>query len=123
MTRARQIKGALAFRAGWAAEESVARLYEDAGLPIVARRWRGKGGEMDLIARNGAGFVFIEVKASQSHDAAAYHLSPRQITRLFAAASEFVAQMPLGSMTEMRFDVALVDAIGRVEILENALAG
>ena len=39
-----------------------------------------------------------------------------------ATATEFVGGEPAGQLTEMRFDVALVDGQGRIEIIENALA-
>lgn len=114
-------RGAQAHLAGLAAEVAVGRLYETGGRPIAARRWRGAGGEIDLIARDGAGLIFIEVKQSRRFDDAAAHLSPGQIGRLYAAASEFMAGEPGGMDTEARFDVALVDGGGRVRILENAL--
>ncbi len=82
---------------------------------------RGKGGEIDLITRDGEGFVFVEVKKSRSHARAAERLSMRQIRRLYDAAAEFLAQCPRGLNTLARFDVALVDGNGRIEILENAL--
>lgn len=122
MNNVRQLRGALAYRSGLAAEDSVAARYEHSGRAIVARRWRGSAGEVDLIARDGAGFIFIEVKKSRTHAEAAERLSQRQIARIFDTASEFVADKPQGSMTEMRFDVALVDGMGRIDILENALA-
>ncbi len=122
MKTVRQIKGAMAYHSGMAAEESVARVYELAGRSILARRWRGTAGEVDLIAKDGAGFIFIEVKQSHSHAAAANMVSPKQIARIFDTATEYVTRAPLGMMSEMRFDVALVDGMGRVEVLENALA-
>lgn len=122
MKTQRQIRGAMAHHAGCAAEDSVAGRYERSGLAIVARRWRGKSGEVDLIARDGDGYVFVEVKKSASHAQAAQRLTGRQIARIFDAATEFVAGTVLGLAAQMRFDVALVDATGRIEILENALA-
>ncbi len=41
--------------------------------------------------------------------------------RLHAAATEFLGQQPKGLRTPARFDVALVDGQGRVEVIENAL--
>ncbi|HEY4997537.1 MAG TPA: YraN family protein, partial [Usitatibacter sp.] len=40
--------------AGNAAEESAARLLESHGLEIVARNYRTRMGEIDLVARDGA---------------------------------------------------------------------
>ena len=118
----RQGRGKTAYHAGLAAEESVSRLYDRSGRPIVARRWRGSVGEIDLIAREGDVVVFIEVKKSHTHAEAAEHLSFAQAQRIMATATEFVGGEPKGQLTDMRFDVALVDAMGRIEIIENALA-
>ncbi|MCE8537755.1 YraN family protein [Ruegeria pomeroyi] len=106
--------------AGEAAENSVLRDYERRGYRLVHRRWRGRGGEIDLIARLGDEVVFVEVKQSRDFARAAESLGARQIERLHAAAAEFLADEPAGQLTPMRFDVALVDGTGRCEIIENA---
>lgn len=117
----RAITGQSAHYAGIAAEGQVARHYLRAGLEIIARRWRGKGGEIDLIARSADRYVFIEVKASRDFASAAARLSLRQMRRLAVAAEEFLGGVAGGLSNELRFDVALVDRQGRVDILENAL--
>lgn len=114
--------GAVSYHAGLAAEDQVAQLYLRSGRQVCARRWRGSAGEIDLIARNGAEVIFIEVKKSATHALAAEHLTQRQMTRIYNSASEFLAGEPAGQLTESRFDVALVDDAGRIEILENAFA-
>ncbi len=113
--------GIASYHAGLAAEEQVAALYESGGCPIVARRWRGEGGEIDLIARDGQAVVFIEVKQAATFAWAAEHLSDRQMARIRAAASEFVGGEPAGQDTEMRFDVALVNAAGEIELRPGAI--
>ena len=109
------------FLAGQAAEDVVSRHYLSLGITLVEHRWRGKAGEIDLIFRDGDALVFVEVKKSHSFDAAAARLLPSQVRRLRTAAEEFAGREPAGLLTEMRFDVALVDGQGRVHILENAL--
>lgn len=116
------MSGSISYHAGLSAEDQVARDYQRRGYPLAAHRWRGKGGEIDLVAQDGDGYVFVEVKKSRSHARAAERLSLRQIARLYDAASEFLSQCPLGLNTQARFDVALVDGQGRIEILENALS-
>ena len=91
-------------------------------MPVCARRWRGRTGEIDIIARDGDKVVFIEVKQSRTHDEAAAHLTPRQMQRIWNTAEEFLAGEPRGALTDVRIDVALVDGMGRIEILENAYA-
>jgi len=120
---ARRSRGATAFHSGIAAEEAVARHYDQRGAAIAVSRWRGSVGEIDLVAREGAGVVFIEVKKAETHSEAAFRLSRRQIDRIYATAAEFLEGEPAGQLTESRFDVALVDAFGRIEIIEHAFCG
>lgn len=121
--RSRTARGLANYTAGHAAEASVARLYEDRGIAICARNWRGITGEIDLIGRDGDVVVFVEVKQSRTHDLAASHLSRAQIGRIFATVDEFVAGEPKGLLTDVRIDLALVDGQGRIDVLENAFAG
>ncbi|QYK41194.1 MAG: YraN family protein [Paracoccaceae bacterium] len=114
--------GKRSYLAGLAAEDAVARHYGRSGRPIAARRWRSTAGEIDLVAREGAEIVFIEVKQAETHAAAAEHLGRRQMDRICASAALYLAGEPAGSLTPMRFDVALVDALGRIAIVENAFA-
>ena len=116
-------RGKQAYLSGLSAEEAVERQYCRQGYDVVARRWRKGGGELDLVLRNDAGLIFVEVKQSRDFARAAENLSQRQITRLFAGAAAFLAQEPMGELTECRFDVALVNRHGEIHILENALAG
>ena len=116
----RRARGRTDHLAGLAAEERIAQDYERRGFPVAGRRWRGQGGEIDLIARDGDALIFIEVKKSRDFDRAAERLGPRQMARLCQSAEEFLAGEPRGLLTEMRFDVALVDGQGRHMILENA---
>ncbi|MGQ0565682.1 MAG: YraN family protein [Gemmobacter sp.] len=114
--------GVVSYRAGLAAESAVARHYGRSGRAVAATRWRGEGGEIDLIARDGAEVIFIEVKQARTHAFAAERVSPRQMQRIMAAASEFLAGEPAGQATPVRFDVALVDGCGQIAIIENAFA-
>lgn len=118
----RTMAGARSYQAGLAAEGAVERHYQRQGRVICARRWRGSAGEIDLVVRDGAEVIFIEVKHSQTHAAAAEHLSARQMARIYGAASEFISNEPAGQLTPVRFDVALVDGRGAIEIVENAFA-
>jgi len=111
--------GATSYHAGVAAEDQVAKHYERRGHVIAARRWKGPGGEIDLIARDGSVVVFIEVKCAETLDIAAGRLGERQMDRIYASASAFLATEPAGQDTDVRMELALVDALGRIEIVEN----
>jgi len=116
----RRLRGKMAYHAGAAAEGRISTDYERRGFPVVHQRWRGKSGEIDLIAQDGDGLVFIEVKHSKTFDRAAARLSATQIRRIYASAEEYLGRMPRGSLTEVRFDVALVNGRGETRIIENA---
>lgn len=118
----RRARGRVANLSGAMAEEAVARHVEAKGMVVAARRWRGVAGEIDLICRDGTCLVFVEVKQASSHVEAARRLGRSQMDRLCSAACEYCAALPTGLQTEMRFDVALVDSVGRVDILVNAFA-
>jgi putative endonuclease len=47
-------------------EDLAARHLEAAGLQILARNWRCREGELDIVARDGAVLVFAEVKTRSS---------------------------------------------------------
>jgi putative endonuclease len=108
------------YHAGLAAEAIVANNYLRRGHQIANERWRGRGGEIDLIIRDGDRIIFVEVKKSKTHDQALRRVSRRQMDRLCAAASEFIAHEPRGQLTDRQFDVATVDQAGTVRIIENA---
>lgn len=122
MTLERKRRGAVNHHAGRAAEQAVARHYCRSGRSIAAERWRCAWGEIDLIAREGDSVVFIEVKHSRSHDEALSHLTQRQVDRVASAAALFLENEPKGALTPVRFDVALVDVMGRIKVVENILA-
>ena len=120
MSTAKQIRGSVSYHAGLAAENAVAQDYVSRGFTLACERWRGKRGEIDLILRSDADLIFVEVKKSQSFARAALRVSRRQIDRIMGSAEEFLAGEPNGALTNVRFDVALVDQTGQLRIVENA---
>lgn len=120
--RARSARGLRNYLAGHAAEASVARHYESRGIRIDLRNWRGSGGEIDLVGRDGDQVIVVEVKRSRTHDLAASHVSPAQVSRIFRTVEEFLGGEPRGLLTDVRIDLALVDGLGRIEVIENAFA-
>lgn len=111
--------GRVSYHAGLAAEDIVAMTYENLGCVEEMRRWRGPGGEIDLIFNRGSETIFVEVKQAKDFATAAERLCPRQMSRIEASANDFLGRKPSGLDSMARIDVALVDGIGAVEILEN----
>ena len=114
------MSGLTSYHAGLAAEGAVENHYVRTGCAIADRRWRGTGGEIDIIARDGAELIFVEVKKSRDFVRAAEQLSQRQMTRIYKTASEYLAGEPSGQDTNVRFDVALMDEAGKIQVIENA---
>lgn len=119
----RQLRGAVNYHNGLAAEDCVARAYTDQGARLVAKRWRGDGGEIDLIFDEAGMFLMVEVKSAATHDLASQRCSARQIQRISQSAQQFIAAQPAGADTPMRIDLALVDQTGQVAVIENITQG
>lgn len=73
-----------------AGEGAAARHLEGRGLRILARNWRIRMGELDLVARDGGVLVFVEVKTRVTGDfvdpaLGVDHRKRRQLRRLAEA--------------------------------------
>ncbi|MGC9268712.1 YraN family protein [Acidiphilium sp.] len=90
------------------AESLVCTWYESRGFLTHARRLRTPRGEIDLIVSNTDTLVFVEVKARRSARVAAESVTPRQQSRLVAAAEIVLATNPSWQRDAIRFDVMLV---------------
>ena len=86
----------------------------------MAQRWRSEAGEIDIIVRAGNEIVFVEVKTSRNFERAASRITRQQQARIYRSAEVFLGTQPQGLLTPARFDVALVDGTGAIEIIENA---
>lgn len=101
-------------------EERAAAWYRAAGYEVVARNWRCREGELDLVARRGRALVFVEVKTRRTDR---FGLPAEAITRvkqrrLRALASRYLRET--GERTgSLRFDVVSILA-GELEVIEGA---
>ncbi|MDP8953555.1 MAG: YraN family protein, partial [Actinomycetota bacterium] len=102
MTRARQALGA-------AGEDLAAAWYESRGYEVLARNWRCRDGELDLVLRRGPTIVFCEVKARSSlaFGSPLEAVTPRKCRRIRRLAAAWLDQAGRGA-PELRFDVAAV---------------
>lgn len=97
-----------ALRAGAWAETLAAWRLRLAGYRILARRYRCKSGEIDLVARRGRLVAFVEVKRRADEATAAAAIGPRQQQRIARAAENFVLQHRSCDGCDLRFDAVLV---------------
>jgi putative endonuclease len=102
-----------AFRVGISAESRAAALLIAKGFRILARRFRSPVGEIDIVARRRHLLIFVEVKARERLDDAAWSVTGRQRARIIAAAEAWLADHPDPSIQDIRFDAMLV-APGRM---------
>jgi putative endonuclease len=116
----RKARGKRAYLSGRAAEESVERAYAERGSVLSERRWRGRGGEIDLIFVENDVIIFVEVKKARSFEAAVHSLTEAQMHRIHNAASEYLGCTPMGQLSTVRFDLALVNGMGETRVIENA---
>jgi putative endonuclease len=93
---------------GLSAESRAAALLIAKGFRIAARRWRSPLGEIDIVARRGRNLVFVEVKARENADDAAWSVTPRQQARIIGGAEAWLAAHPDDGQCYIRFDVILV---------------
>ena len=96
---------------GAAAEALAAQFLAARGLTIVARNFRTRHGEIDLIARDGDSLVFVEVRLRSRGDfgGAAGSVTAAKRARWIAAALGYLAK--IGREPACRFDVVLLDAL------------
>ena len=97
-----------AFQLGLSAESRAAALLIAKGFRILARRFKTRVGEIDIIARRRHLLVFVEVKARGDLDEAAFAVTPRQRQRIAAAAEAWLAVHGDKAFRDMRFDAILV---------------
>lgn len=103
---------------GAAGESAAAEYLAERGLAVVARNFRVKGGEIDLVCRDGATVVFVEVRLRSRSDfgGAAASIDARKQARLILAARHWLARH---GEPPCRFDCVLIEG-GRIEWVRDA---
>lgn len=95
------------YQRGCRAEDFVCDRLESLGWQIEERNFRGKTGELDLIAREGETWVFCEIKAAARRPPVEA-LQPMQMARIRRAAQEYLQKRVRSLEVDMRFDVCRV---------------
>ena len=109
---------------GKSGEDLACRELERRGYAIVARRFRVRSGELDIIARDGPVLVFVEVKtrAGRRFGNAAEAVSFVTQRRMTELANEYLIRHRV-SECRCRFDVVSIHVgVGepQIEIIQNA---
>lgn len=101
-------------------EAAAAEWYEANGFEVLARNWRCRDGELDLILAGGGTVVFCEVKtrSSNAFGVPASAVTATKQRRIRHLAMRWLDEHDLRAR-QLRFDVAAV-INGQVEIIEHA---
>lgn len=78
------------------------------GFSIVARRYKTKCGEIDIIAKKGDLLIFVEVKARKDDEKCFIAITPKQMKRVQNASQIFLGKHPQYANFFTRYDVILV---------------
>lgn len=99
------------------------------GYAIVARNYRCPAGELDLVARRGPAWVFVEVRTRRgpAFGSPEESLTPRKRRHLLAAAQTYLQEHALEDV-DWRVDLVAVQLslrgeLLRVEVIENVVTG
>ncbi len=94
---------------GTMGEQAAALFLEDLGYHIIARNWRCRSGELDLIAKQEDTFVFIEVRSrsSSKYGTPAESVTARKITQVRQTAAVYLYMNGIGD-APIRFDMLAV---------------
>ncbi len=110
-------------RLGAAGEEAAAGWYTERGYEVLARNWRVREGEIDLVLAGEGTLVFCEVKtrSSDRFGTALEAVTPAKQKRLRRLAGIYLTRGETGCRPRraIRFDVVAVGPDG-VEVVENA---
>ena len=105
-------------------EDLACRELERRGYAVIARRYRRRGGELDIVARDGQTLVFVEVKAREGREYGdgGEAVTPRKQRRITMLALDYVARNGLAGCP-CRFDVVsiLFDRSGpTIDVFQSA---
>jgi putative endonuclease len=102
-------------------ESLAARWYGQRGYDVVARNWRCRHGELDLVLGRPGLVVFCEVKArtTVAFGTGAEAVTATKQARLRRLAAEWLAVTEHGPV-DIRFDVAVVHRGVEVDVVEDA---
>jgi putative endonuclease len=111
---------------GAAGEARAAELLAGCGWHVLARNFRTRTGEIDIIAARGDDIVFVEVKSWGALPAGEleYSIDRRKQLRIVRTARAFLAGRPDLAGRRVRFDVVFLGS-GPADIqhIENAFGG
>lgn len=107
---------------GAAAEELALQYLQKQGLKPILRNWRCRGGELDLVMRDGDTLVIAEVRkrSSSAFGGAAASVDTRKRQRIIHSTQRFLMEHEEFCRFPVRFDVLTLDREDRIEWIRAA---
>ena len=104
--------------AGITAEDLAATHLTRAGLRILMRNYRVRGGEIDCIALDGDTLVFVEVRLRRNarFGGAAASIDRRKQQRIIHAAHCYLLRVPRQAERPCRFDCVLLNSLDDADV-------
>ncbi len=107
-------------------EELAAKLLKLNGYELIERNFRGRHGEIDLIAKDGETLCFIEVKfrSDESHGLPSEAVDKKKRGRIYKTSEEYILKLrerPKLSFKGLRFDIVEIEK-DRYRILKDAFS-
>ena len=105
-------------RGEWLASQALAQW----GIEVVERNWRCKRGELDIVARDGACWVFVEVKTRHGSHAGLPEdgLTERKAERLVELAQIYLGEHDLHNV-DWRIDLVAIELDARDQVMRMDL--
>ncbi|MBI3228698.1 MAG: YraN family protein [Burkholderiales bacterium] len=106
---------------GQAGEDAALAYLQQRGLVLLERNFRCKAGEIDLIMRDGAQLIFVEVRlrASAKFGGASASVTPAKQRRLLLTAQYYLQRH--SPLPRCRFDLIAIEA-GQIFWLQDIIA-
>jgi len=105
---------------GQTAEARAEAFLKTHGLTLVARNWRCRFGEIDLVMQDGPTLVFVEVRLRSRSDfgGAAASVTPAKQKKLLTTARQYLGT--LKTLPPCRFDVVALSGDAPPDWIKNA---
>ncbi len=109
-------------RKGQITERQAQSYLEDHGLVFVERNYRAKCGEIDLIMKDKAHLVFIEVRyrCNPNFGSSVETIRPSKQNRIIRTAQHYLQKYDLMDQVDCRLDVIGIDANHRIIWIKDA---
>ncbi|RBQ15174.1 YraN family protein [Spongiactinospora rosea] len=101
-------------------EQIAADFLQARGWEVLARNWRCREGEIDIVARDGRALVVVEVKtrSGRTHGTALEAVNPLKVLRLRLLAGRWLAGQS-ERFDAVRVDVVALERFGRAYAIQH----